>query len=137
MKRIALLIGNSDGLEGVKKDLVNWTRFLYSLEGGAWNSSEIITLMNPRKEELCSKIEDIRGEYDFAIVVFSGHGIQRISAGFPQNVIDVRRCHNIRFFPVENKGLFLAVVNGQRKSHAHTQFFHVLRQKRINRHGKQ
>lgn len=74
MKRIALLIGNSDGLEGVKKDLVNWRRFLYSLKGGAWNFSEIITLMNPRKEELCSKIENIRGKYDFAIVVFSGHG---------------------------------------------------------------
>ncbi|MBR8803542.1 hypothetical protein IX299_002001 [Porphyromonas levii] len=74
MERIALLIGNSVGLEGVKKDLINWKRFLYSLKGGAWNSSEIITLMNPRKEELCSTIEDIRGEYDFAIVVFSGHG---------------------------------------------------------------
>lgn len=86
MKRIALLIGNSDGLEGVKKDLVNWTRFLYSLEEGAWNSSEIITLMNPRKEELCSKIEDIRGEYDFAIVVFSGHG--EYQNGFTQLAIN-------------------------------------------------
>lgn len=86
MKRIALLIGNSDGLEGVKKDLVNWKRFLYSLKGGAWNSSEIITLMNPRKEKLCSTIEDIRGECDFAIVVFSGHG--EYQNGFTQLAIN-------------------------------------------------
>lgn len=74
MKRIALLIGNSNGLEGVKKDLINWKDFLYSLEGGAWYSDEIITLMNPRKDELHSTITEKSGKYDFAIVVFSGHG---------------------------------------------------------------
>lgn len=76
MKRIALLIGNSNGLEGVKIDLFKWKRFLKSAKGGAWMSDEIHTIMNPRKNELLRYINGLRRthEYDFAIVVYSGHG---------------------------------------------------------------
>lgn len=76
MKKIALLIGNSNGLEGVKIDLFEWKRFLMSAEGGAWMSSEIETFMNPRRDELLRYINGLRRthEYDFAIVVYSGHG---------------------------------------------------------------
>ncbi|TWV14434.1 caspase family protein [Bacteroidaceae bacterium HV4-6-C5C] len=75
MKRIALLIGNSNGLPGVKKDISNWTRFLLSDEGGQWENSEIITKMNPARRELLSLIDTLKNTYyDFCYVIFSGHG---------------------------------------------------------------
>lgn len=75
MKRKALLIGNSNGLAGVKLDISNMTRFLTSDRGGAWNSSEIVVLMNPTKIELVREIRDIKGAGpDFSVVLFSGHG---------------------------------------------------------------
>ena len=42
MKRIALLIGNSNGLPGVKKDIAHWIQFLESDQGGQWTDDEII-----------------------------------------------------------------------------------------------
>lgn len=76
MRKIALLIGNSDGLEGVKIDLVEWEKFLISPIGGAWERNEIKMIMNPQKCELLSYINELRKTkaYDFAIVVYSGHG---------------------------------------------------------------
>lgn len=77
MKRKALLFGNSNGLQGVTKDIGNWYSFLKSDVGGQWYSTEIDILMNPSKKELVAKIESIKKsdyDYDFAIVVFSGHG---------------------------------------------------------------
>ena len=76
MRRIALLIGNSDGLEGVKTDLFEWKKFLISPVGGAWEHHEINMIMNPQKCELLSYINELRKTkaYDFAIVVYSGHG---------------------------------------------------------------
>lgn len=76
MRKIALLIGNSDGLEGVKIDLVEWKKFLISPIGGAWERNEIKMIMNPQKCELLSYINELRKTkaYDFAIVVYSGHG---------------------------------------------------------------
>lgn len=76
MRKIALLIGNSDGLEGVKTDLFEWKKFLISPVGGAWERHEINMIMNPQKCELLSYINELRKTkaYDFAIVVYSGHG---------------------------------------------------------------
>lgn len=75
MKRKALLIGNSNGLAGVKLDISNMWNFLSSDKGGAWNSSEIVVLMNPTKIELTATIKKIKDDRpDFSIVLFSGHG---------------------------------------------------------------
>lgn len=74
MNRKALLIGNSNGLQGVKKDISKWKLFLTSDFGGRWFPGEIEVMMNPRKTELLSKVNSIKGLYDFVIVVFSGHG---------------------------------------------------------------
>jgi hypothetical protein len=75
MKRIALLIGNSNGLEGVKKDINNHARFLSSDFGGAWHENEIAPIMNPDKKVLLTALEIVKNEkYDFSYVVFSGHG---------------------------------------------------------------
>lgn len=75
MKRIALLIGNSNGLPGVKKDIAHWKKFLESDFGGQWTDDEIVVAMNPAKNNLLSTINRIKiNRPDFAIVVFSGHG---------------------------------------------------------------
>ena len=75
MRRKALLIGNSNGLSGVKKDISNWQTFLTSDIGGRWFSNEIDIEMNPSKISLMSKINMLKkNKYDFVIVVYSGHG---------------------------------------------------------------
>ena len=74
MNRKALLIGNSNGLPGVKKDLSRWQDFLTSDMGGKWFQSEIDVEMNPSKMSLMSKINTLKNKYDFVIVVYSGHG---------------------------------------------------------------
>jgi hypothetical protein len=79
MKRKALLIANTNGLNGTKADLVKFSSFLHSLTGGAWEHSEIINpLYNPSKEQLLSIISHMKQtQYDYVIVLFSGHGGQR------------------------------------------------------------
>lgn len=75
MKRKALLIGNTNGLAGVAKDLKNMTNFLKSNYGGAWVSNEIIELQNPTKNDVSKTVLNIKSDKpDFVIVLFSGHG---------------------------------------------------------------
>lgn len=75
MKRRALLLGNSKGLGGVKKDIVNFKAFLLGNHGGAWYDCEIDVLMNPSKALLMDTIKRIKAEEnDFVITMFSGHG---------------------------------------------------------------
>lgn len=75
MKRKALLIGNTHGLQGVQTDLERFATFLRSQKGGAWNSSEIATIENPSKSALLQKIQVLKVEkLDYLVVLFSGHG---------------------------------------------------------------
>ena len=75
MKRRALLIGNSRGLAGVKRDIANFQAYLMGRYGGAWRRGEIIPLMNPSLAELRSQLNTVKAEQnDFVIVMFSGHG---------------------------------------------------------------
>ncbi|MEL4294462.1 caspase family protein [Shewanella xiamenensis] len=75
MKRKALLIGNSNGLKGVKLDITNLSNFLKSDRGGAWYNLEIEILMNPTKSVLTETIQKIKKDSpDFSVVLFSGHG---------------------------------------------------------------
>jgi len=76
MKKRALLIANTNILNGTKKDIIDFMNFLRSYTGGAWNLSEIFKpLYNPSKQGLLSIIETIKREKnDYVIVLFSGHG---------------------------------------------------------------
>jgi hypothetical protein len=75
MKRRALLIGNSNGLAGVKLDIAKFDSFLKSDLGGQWFGSEITIKMNPSKLELFATIQNIKQERpDYAFVYYSGHG---------------------------------------------------------------
>ncbi|KAA6318059.1 hypothetical protein EZS27_031881 [termite gut metagenome] len=75
MKRKAILFGNTNGLQGVSVDLLNYEKFLQLSEGGAWDDNEIITLPNPSKWQLKALIASAKLDAtDFVFVVYSGHG---------------------------------------------------------------
>jgi hypothetical protein len=75
MKRIALLIFNTNGLEGTKADVGKLSRFLMSLQGGAWEESEIFPLPDLSRKSLLTYLKKVRQvDVDYAIVMFSGHG---------------------------------------------------------------
>ena len=77
MEKRILLVGNNDGLPGVKIDLRNFKRFFTSNIGGYWYQSEIIELLNPTRLALLTTINNLkRLNLDYCIVVFSGHGGQ-------------------------------------------------------------
>jgi hypothetical protein len=75
---MALVIANTNGLDGTKIDIINFVKFLKSNHGGAWLNSEIHEpLYNPSLDELKSALGGIkRNNYDYVIVLFSGHGGQ-------------------------------------------------------------
>lgn len=75
MKRKALLIGNTDGLPGISKDLKDFRKYLMSEIGGCWKCTEIVEKLNLTKSKLEELIKTTKDEdNDFVIVVFSGHG---------------------------------------------------------------
>ncbi|GAB6392667.1 MAG: caspase family protein [Treponematales bacterium] len=77
MKRIALLISNTNGLEGTKADVGKFYRFLTSLQGGAWEGEgrEIFSLSDISKSDLLACLGKVRrANFDYAVVLFSGHG---------------------------------------------------------------
>jgi hypothetical protein len=75
MKRIALLIANTNGLGGTKADVGKFSRFLRSLQGGAWNESEIIFCSDPSRDDLLNGLKIMRESApDYVVVMFSGHG---------------------------------------------------------------
>jgi hypothetical protein len=75
MKRKALLIANTSGLQGVKVDISKFSAFLKSNRGGGWFDSEIQIIANESKLSLLKKIDDIRNQAnDYTVVLFSGHG---------------------------------------------------------------
>lgn len=77
MKRKAILIGNTSGLDGVKIDLNNFSSFLKTKKGGAWRDNEIEYILDERKSALLSKIDSFKKQsFDYVTVMFSGHGGQ-------------------------------------------------------------
>jgi hypothetical protein len=75
VKRNALLIGNTGGLQGVAVDVRRTHDFLTSPTGGRWLGNEITVLMNPRKDDVQSHINRMRREQaDYCFFLFSGHG---------------------------------------------------------------
>ncbi|MEY4875975.1 MAG: hypothetical protein RL708_1124 [Bacteroidota bacterium] len=80
MNRLALLIGSPEQPEqndifykGVNWDIENFTTFLISPTGGAWDkNSEIKCLKNPSKSSVLDIIRRIN--VDYVLIYFSGHG---------------------------------------------------------------
>lgn len=75
MKRKALMIGNSRGLKATPLDMLHFTQFLMSYQGGAWTRDEIEPWMDKDVNELLNDVEKIvKGQTDYVIVYFTGHG---------------------------------------------------------------
>lgn len=75
MKRCAILLGHIDGILSTNVDLDKTYKFLCSNRGGAWENGEIIKRTNVHRSELDLILSGIRkGECDFALFYFSGHG---------------------------------------------------------------
>lgn len=75
MRRYAILLGNTNGLPGVQKDLIGLKAFLHSERGGCWNENEIFLKENISLENLRTLLNNLkRNNYDYLIFYFSGHG---------------------------------------------------------------
>ena len=75
-KRI-LIIGNNNGLPGVKVDVQNYKVFFKSAKGGNWYDHEIIERLNPTYDDLITQLASLKDmNLDYLIIVFSGHGGQ-------------------------------------------------------------
>lgn len=75
MKRFAYLLGNTNGLSGIQKDIADFGGFLESEIGGAWYDHEIRRKKNISLEELRNDIQTIKqSRFDFVVFYFSGHG---------------------------------------------------------------
>ena len=75
MKRKALMIGNSRGLKATPLDMLHFTQFLMSYQGGAWTRDEIEPWMDKDVNELLNDVEKIvKDQNDYVIVYFTGHG---------------------------------------------------------------
>ena len=75
MKRTALLIGNTGGLEGIGVDIERASNILKSSRGGQWKDSEIIELFDPSKKLVNETLAHMRSERaDYAFFLFTGHG---------------------------------------------------------------
>lgn len=78
MEKRILIIGNSEGLQGVKIDIENYKRFFKNSYGGDWYDSEIIEKLNVSKTSLTAELSKLKNlSLDYLIVIFSGHGAQQ------------------------------------------------------------
>lgn len=76
MKKRVLMIANNAGSIGALKDVELYTNFFLSLDGGAWEPSEILEpLVSPSASELMARLITLHAEkLDYLVVIFSGHG---------------------------------------------------------------
>ena len=69
------MIGNSRGLKATPLDMLHFTQFLMSYQGGAWTRDEIEPWMDKDVNELLNDVEKIvKDQNDYVIVYFTGHG---------------------------------------------------------------
>ncbi len=75
MKRNAIIIGNSRGLNATPVDMLRFSKFLMSFQGGAWEKEEIVECQDKRADEILKIVADIKADNnDYVIVYFTGHG---------------------------------------------------------------
>ena len=78
MKKNILIIGNTEGLPGVKVDIENYKSFFRGSYGGSWRENEMIVKINSAKQDVMDTVTALRrSSLDYLIVIFSGHGGQR------------------------------------------------------------
>lgn len=82
MKRKMLIIANpgerdaENYCEGVNQDVPRYHRFFTSIQGGAWKTDEIKTLIRPEPREVDLALSELKSA-DYSMVIFCGHGYSR------------------------------------------------------------
>lgn len=82
MKRKMLIIANpgerdaENYCEGVNQDVTRYHRFFTSIQGGAWKTDEIKTLIRPNPWEVDLALSELR-QAEYSMVIFCGHGYSR------------------------------------------------------------
>lgn len=82
MKRKMLIIANpgerdaENYCEGVNQDVTRYHRFFTSIQGGAWKTDEIKTLIRPEPREVDLALSELKSA-DYSMVIFCGHGYSR------------------------------------------------------------
>ena len=71
-------------LAGVYSDIRNWSNFLQSNIGGAWEDNEIKEMIDPTDDEVCNEILSLNCDYTF--ITYSGHGF------FSSSEIETKIC---------------------------------------------
>lgn len=104
MKRKAIIIGSplvkgqKGYLPGVEKDVINYSDFLLSCEGGQWFEEEIYYLENPSANDLFSCLR-ICEDADICYVIFSGHGFVDLQN---RSYLQINESQNIFFEDLYN-----------------------------------
>lgn len=91
MSRRAVLIGcpqspPTSPLLGTEVDVDRYITFLTSKIGGAWSVREIVSLIDPTKEDVETAIQDA-ANVDYAFVLFSGHGYHPKGSNDPLSTV--------------------------------------------------
>ena len=62
--------------EGVNQDVTRYQCFFTSIQGGAWKSDEIKTLICPEPWEVALALSELKSA-EYSMVIFCGHGYSR------------------------------------------------------------
>ena len=62
--------------KGVNQDVTRYQRFFTSIQGGAWKTDEIKTLIRPEPREVDLALSELKSA-DYSMVIFCGHGYSR------------------------------------------------------------
>lgn len=103
MERRALLIAcgtvpGQDRLLGAYQDIRALRSYLESIEGGAWYSNEVHTLVDPESDEVLRWVQWAH-QAGFSFISFSGHGSQRITSLHPRRTDAYALCADNRSIP--------------------------------------
>ena len=78
MNKLAILVGNNEGLPGVKKDLIKFKNYLKSLKGGVWIENELRIFEDTSRTDLLDFLNQVKyANLDYILFYFSGHGHQK------------------------------------------------------------
>lgn len=92
LTRFALIIGypgeinGENYCEGVLTDVSNYTNYLESIHGGAWEDNTIYHKIDISKKELESYISYM-SRFDYSVVIFAGHG--EYSEKYKQTILQI------------------------------------------------
>ena len=94
LSRFALIIGypgeinGENYCEGVLTDVYNYTNYLQSINGGAWEDGDIHYKINISEKELKSYLSYM-SRFDYSVVIFAGHG--EYSEKYGQTIIQINK----------------------------------------------